>query len=110
MQPEKQVIIMDKERLILDKKINIKDFNDFYWLKSELMSFCREIGISSSGGKIEIANRISEYLETGKVAENISDKMLQFSCPISTTIISIIPAETSSISENFYLFKIFNIS
>ena len=38
------------------------------------MSFCREIGISSSGGKIEIANRILEYIETGKVAENISTK------------------------------------
>ncbi len=65
---------MKKERPILDKEINIKDFNDFYWLKSELMNFCREIGISSNGGKIEITNRILEYLETGKVAKNTLTK------------------------------------
>ena len=65
---------MKKERPILDKKINTKDFNDFYWLKSELMNFCREIGISSSGGKIEIANRISDYLETGKITKKASTK------------------------------------
>ena len=46
------MIKMNKERPILGNKINIKDFKDFYWLKSELMSFCREVGISSSGGKI----------------------------------------------------------
>ena len=53
----------------LTKKISIKDFKDFYWLKSELINFCREIEISSSGGKIEITNRILEYLETGKVTK-----------------------------------------
>ena len=47
---------------------------DFYWLKYELMNFFREIGISSSGGKIEIANRISEYLETGKVTKKATTK------------------------------------
>jgi len=58
---------MPKERPILDNKISIKDFKDFYWLKVELIDFCRDVGISGSGGKIEISNRISEYLETGKV-------------------------------------------
>ncbi len=58
---------MDKERPTLDKRISIKDFNDFYWLKVELAKFCSENGINSSGGKIEISNRIIEYLETGKI-------------------------------------------
>ena len=35
----------------LTKEISIKDF---YWLKSELMKFCKDIGINCSGGKIEI--------------------------------------------------------
>jgi hypothetical protein len=38
------------------------------------MNFCQEIGISSSGGKIEIANRITEYLETGKVTKKATKK------------------------------------
>jgi len=58
---------MDKERPILDKRISVKDFKDFYWLKIELVNFCRENGISSVNGKIEISNRIIEYLETGKI-------------------------------------------
>jgi len=65
---------MDKERPILDTKISIKDFKDFYWLKVELVDFCRKNGISSSGGKIEIANRISEYLETGKIPRTKTQK------------------------------------
>lgn len=65
---------MNKKRPELDKEINIKDFKDYYWLKSELMKFCREIGISSSGGKIEIANKISEYLETGKITKKTTTK------------------------------------
>ncbi len=65
---------MDKERPTLDKKISIKDFKDFYWLKVELVDFCRKIGISSSGGKNEIANRISEYLETGKTTKKTTIK------------------------------------
>ncbi len=51
----------------MDKNISIKDFEDFYWLKVELTKFCSENGINSGGGKIEISNRIVEYLETGKI-------------------------------------------
>ena len=65
---------MNKKRPNLNKKINIKDFEDFYWLKSELMRFCREIGISGNGSKIDITNRISEYLETGKITKGINCK------------------------------------
>lgn len=65
---------MNELRPSLNKEISINDFKDFYWLKSELMNFCREIGISSSGGKIEIANRISEYLETGKITKKATTK------------------------------------
>jgi hypothetical protein len=48
----------------LNKNISIKDFKDYYWLKEDLVRFCKEIGINCSGGKIEIASRISHYLET----------------------------------------------
>lgn len=59
-------MIMNK-RPKLNKNINFKDFKDFYWLKEELVDFCRGIGINRSGGKIDIANRINEYLRTGKI-------------------------------------------
>ena len=60
---------MNNKRPKLNKDIRIEDFRDFYWLKKELVSFCREVGISSGGGKIEITNRIIEYLKTGKVTK-----------------------------------------
>ncbi len=62
---------MKKERPILDKDISLKDFNDFYWLKKELVQFCRTIGISSTGGKIEISNRIRTYLLTGEIVKQV---------------------------------------
>lgn len=55
---------MDK-RPILNKETSIRDFQDFYWLKEELARFCREEGLKTTGGKLEIAKRIEIYLETG---------------------------------------------
>ena len=57
---------MDK-RPKLNKNISVRDFKDFYWMKAELVAFCRKIGISGSGGKIEIAGRIEKYLKGGKI-------------------------------------------
>ena len=56
---------MDK-RPILNKQISIKDFQEFYWLKQELVKFCRSEGLKTTGGKIEISERIKSYLETGE--------------------------------------------
>ena len=58
---------MDK-RPYLDKNLDSKTFRDFYYLKEELVNFCRKNGIPVSGGKIEIADRIAYFLDTGKVA------------------------------------------
>lgn len=63
------------DRPNLDKKISLKDFNEFYWLKKELIDFGRTIGISTSGGKIEIANRIRDYLSTGKIIKTETNKI-----------------------------------
>lgn len=51
----------------LTHTINVADFRDFYWLKAELMAFCREVGLSTQGGKVDIAERIAQFLETGEV-------------------------------------------
>lgn len=58
---------MSKGRPKIDTDISILDFKSFYWLKEELVEFCSSTGISTSGGKIEIASRIEEYLLTGRV-------------------------------------------
>jgi len=50
----------------LDAHISVKDFRDFYWLKAELQDFCRGVGLSTAGGKREIADRIEAFLRTGR--------------------------------------------
>ena len=56
---------MDK-RPVLNKEISVEDYKNFYWYKEELIEFCRSENISKSGGKIELANRIIQYLQTGE--------------------------------------------
>lgn len=51
----------------LDKNISLDDYLNYYWLKTELISFCREMGISTEGWKLEIHERIVEYLTTKKI-------------------------------------------
>lgn len=56
-----------QDRPVLDKKLDSKTFKDFYYLKEELVDFCRKNNLPTSGGKIEITNRIACYLDTGKI-------------------------------------------
>ncbi|EEM40794.1 hypothetical protein bthur0004_33320 [Bacillus thuringiensis serovar sotto str. T04001] len=58
----------------LTKSISLEDFQNFYWLKAELQTFCREHGLPASGSKIEITERISHYLHTGKILKNSSSQ------------------------------------
>ncbi|MCU4929902.1 SAP domain-containing protein [Bacillus cereus] len=56
----------------LTKSISIEDFQNYYWLKAELQTFCRENGLPANGSKIEITDCISHYLTTGKILKNSS--------------------------------------
>jgi uncharacterized protein DUF6434/SAP domain-containing protein len=51
----------------LDRNITIKSFKDYYWLIKELISFCRMMDINSTGGKLEISDRIVKFLEKGEI-------------------------------------------
>lgn len=51
----------------LTKEIPVESFIDFYWLKEELQTFCRENGLSTTGSKIEISDRIITFLQTGEI-------------------------------------------
>ena len=55
------------DRPVLDRNLDSKTFRDYYYLKEELVNFCRENGIPVSGRKIEITDRISYFLDTGKI-------------------------------------------
>ena len=56
------------ERPVLNKKLDGKTFRGFYFLKEELVNFCRENGLPASGGKIELTDRIALFLDTGEIA------------------------------------------
>lgn len=56
-----------EERPVLDKNLDSKTFRSFYYLKEELVDFCRKNSLPASGGKLEIADRIAYFLDTGKV-------------------------------------------
>lgn len=57
-----------QDRPILDKNLDSKIFRDFYYLKEELVDFCRKNKLPTSGGKMEITDRIACYLDTGKTS------------------------------------------
>ena len=81
------------DRPELSKELDGKTFSQWYWLKEDLVYFCRENGLPSSGGKEELASRISRYLDTGEIV-----------CPVSRTrskvSVSSITLETL-IEDNF---------
>lgn len=54
------------ERPILDMSLDSKIFKEFYYLKEELVIFCRNNNLQATGSKEELTNRIIEFLETGK--------------------------------------------
>ncbi len=54
------------DRPVLDRNLDSKTFRDFYYLKEELVDFCRKNGLPVSGGKLEISDRIAYFLDTGK--------------------------------------------
>lgn len=70
----------------LTKDISVDSFKDFYWLKEELQSFCRESRISASGSKIEISDRIETFLRTGKIKKSIRKSKVKSSSEIQADL------------------------
>ena len=57
------------ERPELTIELKSKEFLEYYYLKEELVYFCRENGLPASGGKTELTERIAYFLDTGKVLD-----------------------------------------
>lgn len=62
------------ERPILNKELDSQTFRNYYFLKEELVNFCRENGLPTSGGKIEITDRIAHFLDTGEIVSVSREK------------------------------------
>ena len=55
------------DRPILNTNLNSDTFRSYYYLKEELVEFCRNNGIPTSGGKLELTDRIAYFLDMGNV-------------------------------------------
>lgn len=61
---------MIEQRPVLDKNLDSKIFQEFYYTKNELLDFCRENHLPTSGGKADLTERIALYLDTGHISAN----------------------------------------
>lgn len=53
-------------RPILSIELDKETFLQYYYLKEELITFCRENGLSTTGGKQDITKRVAFFLSTGE--------------------------------------------
>lgn len=54
-------------RPTLDRDLDSKTFRNFYYLKDELVDFCRKSNLPVSGSKIELTDRIARFLDSGEI-------------------------------------------
>ena len=62
------------ERPKLNKELDAITFRSFYYLKQELVGFCRENGLLTSGSKTELTDRIAYFLDTGNVLKSTAER------------------------------------
>lgn len=55
-----------EKRPDLNCNLNAETFKEFYYLKSELVGFCKENKLQTGGGKIELTERVFNFLKTGE--------------------------------------------
>lgn len=55
-----------EKRPELSRNLSAETFKEFYYLKSELVEFCKENKLQTGGGKIELTERVFNFLKTGE--------------------------------------------
>lgn len=55
----------------LNDSLDGKTFRNYYYLKEELVAFCRANDLPASGSKIELTDRIAVFLDTGEVLKPV---------------------------------------
>ncbi len=58
------------ERPALNDDLDSAAFQSYYFLKEELIRFCRSEGLQTTGSKADLTERISHYLDTGEKLTN----------------------------------------
>ncbi|MCD4720156.1 MAG: SAP domain-containing protein [Desulfobacula sp.] len=61
----------------LNKNISINDFNNWYWYKKELVEFCKQNKLKTTGRKPELTTRIAYFLKTGHAPKESNIKSLK---------------------------------
>lgn len=90
----------------LTKTISLTDFQNYYWLKAELQTFCREHGLPASGSKTEITERISHYLTTGKVLKTaLVQKQVKLPSLTKTFLFKRLLLKITAVAKMFVLFS-----
>jgi len=51
----------------LTRDLDEKTFREYYYLKKELIDFCRDNQLPVSGGKLELLERVAHFLRDGEV-------------------------------------------
>lgn len=82
------------DRPRLEISLDESTFRDYYYLKEELTDFCSAVGLPTSGGKLELIERIAHYLKTGEIL--YQDSKTRSTSPQAQTI-----TENTLIEENF---------
>lgn len=82
------------ERPPLEITLDESTFLDYYYLKEELTNFCKTVGLPTSGGKLELTQRIAHYLKTGEILPQ--ESKTRSTSPQAQTL-----TENSLIEENF---------
>ena len=54
------------DRPDLDRSLDGVTFQSYYYLKEELVRFCRREGLQTTGGKGDLTQRIAHFLDTGE--------------------------------------------
>ena len=53
---------MSETRPPITRSLTLSDFANWYWLKTELVDICRAFGLSTTGSKLELTERIRQHL------------------------------------------------
>ena len=76
----------------LTTQLDSKTFSDYYYLKEELIAFCKEHQLQATGSKEDLNTRIIHYLNTGeklinkKTKKKVSDEYLTLDSIITLPI------------------------
>ena len=89
----------------LNLKTNSEEFLNYYWLKTELISFCKINNLPGSGSKDELTARIYEYLKSGKIIKPLKKGTKKTIINIPLSLDAKIPEEYKNDERHRVFFK-----